>query len=224
MKFRFLVLAFVFPSANVHKVSVDTFYIGQTTVTLKQWNCLMDADKKYYPKGEDDFPVVYVSWNDAQRFIDKLNEKFENKRFDNKKISFRLPSEEEWEYAARGGCNNNNETNDYKYSGSDDIYKVAVFTKNNEGKRSFVKSKKPNNLGIYDMSGNVQEWCYDSFALYPNSNSKVNKESGQGYLRVLRGGGWKNTEQQCRVYHRYCAFPDTRNSNIGFRIVMEEKD
>lgn len=199
---------------NVHHVEVRSFYIGQTTITQKQWNCVMVHKKRNFSKDTEDYPVVYVSWYDAQEFIEVLN-----KIVKDKNISFRLPTEEEWEFAAQGGVENA----PFKYSGSDKIYDVAVFTKNNDGKRAAVKSKYPNGLGIYDMSGNVQEWCVNSFALYSKEDSKDDLKQEQGYLKILRGGGWRNTEQQCRVYHRYCAFPDMKNSNIGFRIVMEKK-
>ena len=200
-----------------HNVLVDSFYIGQTTVTVGLWNSIMPAEKKC--KGKKCYPAVNVKWDDVCEFIEKLNNLESVKE---QKLKFRLPTEAEWEYAARGG--EFWKKTDYKYSGSNNIAKVAV-CKGNIGRLSCVgEGRMPNKLGIFDMSGNVKEWCSDYFWLYPNTFGKtVDNPVGPstGYARVVRGGGFKSEDHTCRVYNRDCSFPDVKKDDIGFRLVLE---
>ncbi|MBQ3619667.1 MAG: formylglycine-generating enzyme family protein [Bacteroidales bacterium] len=199
-----------------HTVSVNTFYIGETEVTQELWKDVMGDNPSYFKKG-DNYPVENVFWNDCQTFIKKLNEKTGKK--------FRLPTEAEWEYAARGG-----KSGGTKYSGSDNIDDVSVYTKNSYDLGSsnsaygthHVKSKKPNSLGIYDMSGNVWEWCNDWYAsdYYKNSPSNNPQGPSSGYGRVLRGGSWINPADYCRVANRGYDAPVIRSGNCGLRLAL----
>ena len=204
----------------INNVRVDSFYIGQTTVTVGLWNSLMPDEKKC--NGEKCYPAVKVKWDDVCEFIEKLNK---IKSVKDEKLRFRLPTEAEWEYAARGGIYSQN----YKYSGSNILENVAV-TKT-VGRRVSPEKKKDgtdvrlkNELGIYDMSGNVKEWCSDYFWLYPNTFGKtIDNPVGPsiGYARVVRGGGYQSHDYTCRVYNRDCSFPDYPKEDIGFRLVLE---
>ena len=206
----------------INNVRVDSFYIGQTTVTAGLWNSLMPAEKQC--EGESNYPAVNVQWDDVCVFIEKLNK---IKSIKDEKLKFRLPTEAEWEYAARGGVKAE-ENPGCKYSGCNqsnnyDIGDVAVY-KHNIGKLSCAGDRAPNELGIYDMSGNVKEWCSDYFWLYPKAFGKtLDNPAGPsiGYARVVRGGGFKSAEYTCRVYNRDCSFPDVKKDDIGFRLVLE---
>ena len=201
----------------VHKVRVSDFYIGKTTVTYQLWSRFMPVQGKMV-YSDSLLPVVNVTWTTVCEFIEKLNDEM---KFYNKKHRFRLPTEAEWEYAARGG---QKEKEEYKYSGSDDINKVAFYNK-------FMKcasivgenGKKANALGIHDMSGNVKEWCSDYFGEYAESDRIVDNPIGPsiGYARVVRGGGYQSHDYTCRVYNRDCSFPDYPKEDIGFRLVLE---
>ena len=196
----------------VHKVTVSDYYIGETPVTNKIWNSIKNKNAK--EKANADCPKVNVSWKEVQDFIQELN-KFNNKE----KLHFRLPTEAEWEFAARGG-----KSGGTKYSGSDELLEVAFTNKKNRnmGAYSVHSTKlKPNELGIYDMSGNVKEWCEDFFGLYTTKEEDNPIGSRIGYSRVLRGGSFRSSKKTCRVFHRDCAFPDTKGDNIGFRLVLE---
>jgi len=191
----------------VHSVTVSDFYIGKYEVTQKQWVEIMGSNPSYF-KG-DNRPVENVSWNDVQEFIRKLNEKTGG--------NFRLPTEAEWEYAARGG----NKSRGYKYSGSNNVGEVAWYW-NNSGKKTHpVGTKKPNELGIYDMSGNVWEWCADWYDknYYQNSPRNNPKGPASGSSRVLRGGSWVHDENYLRCSDRYYFTPNFRSYIIGFRLV-----
>jgi formylglycine-generating enzyme required for sulfatase activity len=158
----------------------------------------------------DDCPVEDVSWNKAQAFIEKLNQKTGK--------HYRLPTEAEWEYAARGGS----KSNGYTYSGSNDISSVAWYTDNGGSKTHPVGQKQANELGIYDMSGNIWEWCQDWFGADYYSSSPTENPQGPswGSLRVYRGGSWSSTAQYCRVASRNFYAPGFRDFLIGFRLVL----
>ena len=156
----------------------------------------------------DNLPVERVSWNDAQEFITKLNQKTGAK--------FRLPTEAEWEYAARGG----NKCNGYKYSGSNSIDNVAWYTSNSGSKTHQVGTKSPNELGIYDMSGNVWEWCQDWYVSYSSGSQTNPRGASSGSIRVIRGGGWGNIARECRVSVRLSNPPGYGDGNGGFRLVL----
>ncbi len=189
-----------------HKVTLSDYYIGETQVTQALWKAVM-GDNPSDRKG-DNLPVERVSWEDAQEFIKKLNGVTGR--------TFRLPTEAEWEYAARGGKNSKG----YKYSGSNSIDEVAWYDGNSGGKTHPVKEKKANELGLYDMSGNVWEWCNDWYGEY-SSDAQTNPQGPEkGSDRVLRGGGWLIYARHCRVSYRYFNAPMGHDHFVGFRLVM----
>ncbi|MEE3448106.1 MAG: formylglycine-generating enzyme family protein, partial [Bacteroidales bacterium] len=199
----------------VHSVTVSDFYIGETEVTQGLWRAVMGGNPSYFTRG-DNYPVESVSWNDCQEFIYKLNQKTGK--------TFCLPTEAECEYAARGG----NQSNGYKYSGSNNIDNVAVYNENsyNLGSNSAaygthaVKTMSSNELGLYDMSGNVWEWCSDWYGSYSSSSQTNPRGASSGSERVLRGGGWGDTARDCRVSGRYSSEPDKSYSGYGLRLVL----
>jgi len=189
------------------EVKLSSFKIAKYPVTQKQWKIVMRTNPSYY-QGSDDLPVEYVSWNDVQTFITKLNALTGK--------NYRLPTEAEWEYAARGG----NKSKGYKYSGSDDIDAVAWYRENSDRKTHPVGTKAPNELGIYDMSGNVWEWCSDWYGVYGNASQTNPPGPAMGSARMLRGGSWYSSMWACRVAFRQYSLPENRFSNYGFRLVL----
>ena len=157
--------------------------------------------------GEDDLPAVNVSYNDITGFLAQLNDKLKDQLHG---MKFALPTEEQWEFAARGGV----KSKGYKYSGSNDIDQVAWYDNQINRRLHPVRKKAPNELGIYDMSGNVFEWC-DS---YWRSDYNTNPDSSR---RVMRGGDWNNFAYTCRVAYRTYIAPDIRVAHIGFRLVLQ---
>ena len=189
-----------------HQVTLSDYYIGRYEVTQKEWQAVMgDNPSKFYG---DNLPVDYVSWNDCQDFINKLNQLTG--------LKFRLPTEAEWEFAARGG----KQSKGYKYSGSDNAKNIAWYEKNSGSKPHQVGTKEPNELGIYDMSGNVGEWCGDWYGRYSSSAQTNPTGPSSGSSRVLRGGSWSSGAGSCRVSYRYRGNPSGRDSNNGFRVVL----
>ncbi len=189
----------------IHSVMVSDFTIGKTEVTQAQWIAIMGSNPSNF-KG-DNIPVETVSWDDVQVFINKLNVRTGK--------TYRLPSEAEWEYAARGG----DKSMGYSYSGSNLVGDVAEFEYNNNKSTKPIAGLKPNELGLYDMSGNVCEWCSDWYGVYDNSLQNNPKGPSMGQFRVLRGGSWYDRPSYCRVsYRRNCA-PEERRFNNGFRLV-----
>ncbi len=197
----------------VHSVRLSDFSIGKYEVTQKEWETVMGSNPSD-SKGANK-PVEQVSWNDCQEFIKKLNLLTG--------LQFRLPTEAEWEYAARGG----NKSQGYKYSGSNNIGDVAWYWDNFSSTTHQVGTKRANELGIYDMSGNVYEWCSDWYGSSYYSSSPTNNPTGPGpttgYYRVYRGGSWYNRAQGCRVSIRHDYFPDGRDYSIGFRLAHSLK-
>ena len=173
-------------------IKVETFSIGKTEVTQELWQAVMGSNPSNN-KGSN-LPVEEVSWNDCQEFIRKLNAMTG--------YNFRLPTEAEWEFAARGG----QKTHNYKYSGSNDIGSVAWYDGNSGNKTHPVATKAPNELGIYDMSGNVWEWCQDLYNGGPN--------------RVRRGGSWLFNASYCGVSFRDNYSPDNRYGSLGLRLAL----
>ena len=191
----------------VHSVTLSDYYIGQTEVTQELWEAVMGSNPSYF-KGDNQRPVENVSWNDCQEFIEKLN------RLTGK--NFRLPTEAEWEYAARGGS----KSRGYKYSGSNNPDAVAWYYYNSGSKTHPVATKQSNELGLYDMSGNVYEWCQDWYGGY-KSNSQTNPTgASKGSRRVLRGGSWGSSAGGVRVSDRDDYSPDYRDSNLGLRLAL----
>ena len=188
----------------VHSVTLSDYYIGETEVTQELWTAVMGNNPSYY-SGYPQRPVEQVSWNDCQEFIKKLNQLTGE--------NFRLPTEAEWEYAARGG----NKSKGYKYSGSNTIDDVAWYANNST---HVVRTKQANELGIYDMSGNVYEWCQDWYGSYSSSSQTNPAGPSSGSSRVLRGGNWGYYAGSCRVSYRDSSNPDGRYGNYGFRLVL----
>ena len=191
----------------VHSVTLSDYYIGQTEVTQELWEAVMGDNPSYFT-GDNQRPVERVSWDDCQEFIKKLN------RLTGK--NFRLPTEAEWEYAARGG----NKSKGYKYSGSNDADAVAWYYDNSGSKTHPVATKQSNELGLYDMSGNVWEWCQDCYGKYSSHSQSNPKGANTGSIRVLRGGSWFFKARSARVSNRFSFTPDYRNSNDGLRLVL----
>ena len=191
----------------VHTVTVSSFYIGKTEVTQNLWMAVMGGNPSYSKKGGN-YPVESVSWDDIQEFLKKLNAATGK--------MYRLPTEAEWEYAARGG----NKSSGYKYSGSNNIDDVAWYDGNSSGETHLVATKAPNELGIYDMTGNVWEWCQDWYGDYTSSTQTNPQGASSGSNRVLRGGSWYDNAKYCRVSFRNSYGPDNRFSHDGFRLVL----
>ena len=194
----------------IHEVQVDDFYIGKYEVTQAQWKQIMGTNPSYF-KDCPECPVVSVNWNDIHEFLKKLNEQTGQ--------TYRLPTEAEWEYAARGGS----KSKGYKYSGSNNLDELAWYDKNSDKKTHPVGQKKANELGLFDMSGNVWEWCSDwygndYYAKSPKDNPQ-GPESGERH--VLRGGSWDININYCHVTYRYRLFPFYRFNYIGFRLVRD---
>ena len=189
----------------VHQVTLSDYYIGETEVTQELWNAVMGSNPSYF-YGNMQRPVETVSWNDCQTFISRLNELTG--------ATFRLPTEAQWEYAARGG----NKSKGYTYSGSNAIDDVAWHWYNSDRTTHPVKTKAPNELGIYDMSGNVWEWCSDWYGDYSSAAQTDPTGPATGYYRVGRGGSWDNDATYCRVAFRGNSTPTNRFSHLGLRL------
>jgi formylglycine-generating enzyme required for sulfatase activity len=190
-----------------HEVCVDGFWMGKTEVTQGQWQKIMGSNPSRFKNG-DNYPVEQVSWNDAQEYIRKLGSRSGK--------SFRLPTEAEWEYAARSGGK------DEKYAGGSDVDAVAWHMGNSGIKTHPVARKRPNGLGLYDMSGNVWEWCSDWYDSSYYRNSPRNNPQGpsSGSYRVDRGGSWDSDAWRCRSAYRSWDSPGYRFSFLGFRLVL----
>jgi len=197
----------------IHEVQLSDFKMGKYPVTQALWKAVMGQDNNpsYFPG--DNRPVEWVSWNDAQQFIEKLNQQTGE--------NYRLPTEAEWEYAARGG----QKSRMYKYAGSNHLEEVGWFDENSHFETKPVGLKDPNELGLYDMSGNVDEWCLD---WYSGNYYEKCKQDGlvvdpkgpkDGPYRVLRGGGWDGFAGFCRSTFRDDFFPES-GSRFGFRLVL----
>lgn len=197
-----------------HKVTVSDFYIGEIEVTQELWLAVMDSAPSSnggwtaeFGLGND-YPAYRISWNDAQIFISKLNKLTGS--------TFRLPTEAEWEYAARGGYRSLG----YRFSGSNNISDVAWYDANSAGMSHPVKLKKANELGLYDMSGNVWEWCQDWYATYSSEYQVNPKGPEKGTYHIDRGGAWNRNNKYSRVTARCYDDAGLRNKNLGFRLAM----
>ena len=188
-----------------HKVTLSDYMIGETEVTQELWKAVMGTNPSYFSGTQN--PVERVSWEDCQNFIAELNAMTGKK--------FRLPTEAEWEYAARGG----NKSNGFKYSGSGSIDKVAWYYGNSSSTHP-VKQKQANELGIYDMSGNVYEWCQDWIGIYSISAQTNPTGPSSGSARVHRGGSWYYNARNCRVSCRRNNAPTYSFYDLGLRLAL----
>lgn len=190
----------------VRRVAVSSFRMGQTEVTQRLWQAVMGGNPSKY--SGDNRPVENVSWTDCQKFITRLNA-MTGKRF-------RLPTEAEWEYAARGG----NRSRDCKYAGSDNVGDVAWFEREDGTGTYDVGAKQPNELDLYNMSGNVREWCQDWYGPYGSQPQANPSGPSSGYVRVVRGGSWADGAWLGRVSCRNNADPTYNNPYCGLRLVL----
>lgn len=186
-----------------NQITIDDFYMGKYEITQAQWREVMGNNPSYF-KDCDSCPVERVSAEDVNKFIETLCKKTGKK--------YRLPTEAEWEYAARGG--EFKPQKNTKYSGSNDINEVAWYDGNSDGKTHQVGTKKPNELGIYDMSGNVYEWC----------RNEIKNQQGEiiGYSSVLRGGSCAVNANFCKISFRSDFSLGIKYFNYGFRVVLEK--
>ena len=189
----------------IHTVTISGFFMNKTEVTQAEYRKVMGKTPSHF-RGCDDCPVENVSWHDANAYA--------------KKVGKRLPTEAEWEYAARGG----NKSKGYIYSGSNDLNTVGWYKKNSGSKTHPVAQKQPNELGLYDMSGNVWEWCSDWYndSYYRSSPKNDPQGSNLGSSRVLRGGIWPSSYAIGRVADRGRSLPNYRSNSFGFRLVLSQ--
>lgn len=191
----------------VHLVTLSDYYIGETEVTQELWTAVMGNNPSWFT-GNSQLPVERISWDDCQTFIRKLNNLTGE--------TFNLPTEAQWEYAARGG----NMSKGYIYSGSNTIDEVAWYHDNSNYTTHPVRTKAPNELGIYDMSGNVWEWCADWYGNY-SSSAQTNPTGGDtGSSRVYRGGSYSFNVACCRVYYRANLTPISKFDDNGLRLAQ----
>lgn len=189
-----------------HKVTIDNYQICKFEVTQEEWNVIMGYNPSAF-KGSK-LLVENVSWLDTQEFLSKLNFLTEGK--------FRLPTEAEWEFAAFGG----NKSNGYKFSGSNEIQEVAWYKSNSNKSTHEVGRRHANELGLYDMTGNVKEWCNDIYGLY-NTSALINPTGAStGSFRICKGGDWDEYEIECRISRRYIYLPTEKSNKIGFRLAI----
>ena len=193
---------------SAHLITLSGFMIGKYQVTQAQWKAIMGNNPSAFIG--DNLPVEKVSWNDVQEFIVKLNAQT-GKRY-------RLPTEAEWEFAASGGNMNRN----YKYSGSNNPDEVAWYKENSGNRTHPVGTKSSNELGIYDMSGNVSEWCSSWYGSY-RTKAPINRTPSPGSYRVYRGGYWGTVDFGVRVSTCGGANPDYRDGILGFRLARSSE-
>ena len=189
----------------VHEACVDGFYIGKYEVTQGQWQSVMGNNPSYYKNCGDTCPVEQVSWNDVQDFIGRLNQRTGQR--------YRLPTEAEWEYAARSGGKRE------KYAGGDSVDSVAWYGGNSGISTHPAGQKQPNGLGIYDMSGNVWEWCQDWYGTYSPGSLRNPAGPSSGSIRINRGGGWGSYPRGERAANRFSDYPEGRSYDLGFRLI-----
>ena len=210
---------------TIHDVTLSDYYICQHTVTQQQWQKIMGSNPSYF--NGDNLSVENVSWYDCVEYCNALSRHYGLKDcylINGTTVSlqnggrggFRLPTEADWEFAARGGKRSCN----FKYAGSDHLDEVAWYKDNSNSMTHPVCQKKSNELGLYDMSGNVWEWCWDWYDSYPSSPQSNPLGASSGSDRVSRGGSWYNNFARCRVSYRNSVAPDYRSSGLGMRLVL----
>ena len=207
-----------------HQVTVKSFSMSKHEVTQKEWVEIMGSNPSHF-KG-DNRPVEMVSWNDAVEYCNKrslkegLTPAYQNSGgvivCDFNANGYRLPTEAEWEYAAKGG---NKDSITYAYSGSDNVETVAWYKDNSDDSTHDVGTKPPNSLGLYDMTGNVWEWCWDLYGRYSSESQTDPAGAPSGSRRILRGGSWISSSQYIRSASRTVLTPSARHSYLGFRLV-----
>lgn len=214
---------------KVRQITLDGYWIAETEITQSQWEKVMGTTlsmQRELSDGENeingvgvDCAMYYVSWNEAKEFVRRLRDKTG--------LNYSLPTEAQWEFAARGG----NKSQSRIYAGDDMIENVSWFSNNSDGSVHNVASKKANELGIYDMSGNVYEWCEDYYGEYEHffgaDNEKETrnpKGPGRGFDKILRGGCYLDAAEDCRVSARYYEEPDVHSKAFGFRIALIPSD
>ena len=190
----------------VHEVTLSDFYIGKYPVTQKQWWQMMGNNPSKF--AGDNLPVERISWNDVQEFLSKLRSMTGKQ--------YRMLTEAEWEFAARGGTKGKG----YIYAGSNNLNDVGWYQENSGSKTHPVGAKQPNELGIYDMSGNVWEWVNDWYGPYSSSKQTNPTGPSSGSYRVARGGSWADDAGACRVSIRFNDHPGFRYYLIGFRLAL----
>ena len=197
------------------------FWIGRYEITQKQWKAIMGDNPSNFKN--DDNPVERISWDDAMKFCEKLNEMAADAIPKGYQVS--LPTEAQWEFAARGG----KKTKYYPYSGSDIIDDIAWHSENSNARAQPVGMKFPNELNLYDMTGNVWEWCLDACE-WENKvktdtyrDGVVDPVSTKGALHIIRGGGWLSSPKNCRISNRLCCDTNFKIYNLGLRIVLVPK-
>lgn len=191
-----------------HSVTLSSYYICKYEVTQALWRAVMGNNPSNFK--DDKLPVECVSWDDCQTFINRLNSYTGR--------NFRLPTEAEWEFAARGG----NYSRHYKYSGSNYISDVAWYDGNSSNRTHPVGTKQANELGLYDMSGNVWEWCSDWYGSYSSYSQNDPTGPNSGSCRVRRGGSWNNFARSCRSSNRDFITPGNRYNTLGLRLVLSQ--
>ncbi|MCK5197300.1 MAG: formylglycine-generating enzyme family protein [Spirochaetales bacterium] len=210
----------------VHSVTGSSFYMSKYEVTQAEYKAVMGKNPSDTSRGiGDNYPVNKVSWNEAVEYCNKLSRKEgltpvysgsgDNIKMNINANGYRLPTEAEWEYAAMGGTSTSSAT----YAGSNNIGSVAWYTDNSRGKTHPVGGKQANELGLYDMSGNVWEWCWDWYGGYSGGSQSDPTGKSSGSSRVHRGGGWSLYASICRSANRDSFSPSFRFSNLGFRLV-----
>ena len=191
-----------------HSVTLSSYYICKYEVTQALWRVVMGSNPSKFK--DNNLPVECVSWDDCQTFINRLNSYTGR--------NFRLPTEAEWEFAARGG----NYSRHYKYSGSNNFDDVAWYDDNSGNRTQPVGTKQPNELGLYDMSGNVYEWCGDWYGSYSSYSQSNPTGPNSGYSRVFRGGSWRGIAWYCRSSYRGNGTPSYRDCYLGLRLVLSQ--
>ncbi|MDL1964998.1 MAG: formylglycine-generating enzyme family protein, partial [Deltaproteobacteria bacterium] len=200
-----------------HSVTLTKkFYIQTTEVTQEQWRKAMKSNPSYFKDSGEDCPIESVSFDDCQEFIRKLN-KQENTN------KYRLPTEAEWEYACRAGSKTaftNGDITKKDFVHNANLNQVGWYSANSGRTTHPVSQKKPNNWGLYDMHGNVWEWCQDRYGRYPDQCITDPEGPSSGARRVFKGGSWLNDAAQCRSANRFRDIPSFKSRYLGFRLVM----